>query len=395
MQETPGVALTAGVAGANEPKAVVTGHIGTALEALLLAQVRGAKKQEQVREQVAQHNALVAAQQAPASRGLPFAPVPVLGYRTSAQAPLWPLERAAVLEAVELDLLTPAAVQLPGFQIVAQSNQFEIYLKDAHVKLRPADAGQIAMDYGSSTITPDDLVRWLDQSLFQELPELTQTQRRAWLAAVVNHQLHERGVPLVVLAQARFKLAQDLESRMGDLRDQAAQRRFRQLVLQPDAPGAWLVEPDWAHPHVFEPGRYPAPVGSRYAGRYDFPKHYFPVLADLKDDGQEFQCAQLIDRHPAVRHWVRNLDTAPCGFALPTSRGRFYPDFVAELLDGRVAVLEFKGAHLLNDPYEIEKRQVGERWSQTSDGRALFGWLTMERDGLTLAQQLDAVLASP
>ena len=62
---------------------------------------------------VAQHNALVAAQAAPASRNMPFAPLPTLGYRLDAQAPLWPLEREAVLDAVELDLLTPQAVQLP------------------------------------------------------------------------------------------------------------------------------------------------------------------------------------------------------------------------------------------------------------------------------------------
>ena len=371
----------------------MTGHIDAALEDLMLTQVRGAKKQEQVREKVAEHNALVAAQTAPAARGEPFAPVPTLGYRTGAQAPLWPLEREAVLDAVELDLLTPQAVQLPGFQVVEQSNTFEIYLSDAHVKLRPADASQIAMDYGASSITADDLVRWLDQSLFQKLPDLTQARRRAYLAALVNHLMHERGVPLVVLAQARFKLAQDIESRVAELRDQAARQCFRQLVLDGDGATGWLIEPDWQHPHVFEPGRYPAPVTSRYAGRYQFPKHYFPVLADLKDGGQEFACAQLIDRHPQVKQWVRNLDTAPCGFALPTSRGRFFPDFVAELRDGRVAVLEFKGAHLLNDPYEIEKRQVGERWAAASGGRALFGWLTQNRDGVGTEAQLNQTLA--
>ena len=36
---------------------VVTGHISQDTEALLLSQVRGAKKQESVREQIAQHNA--------------------------------------------------------------------------------------------------------------------------------------------------------------------------------------------------------------------------------------------------------------------------------------------------------------------------------------------------
>lgn len=117
------------------------------------------------------------------------------------------------------------------------------------------------------------------------------------------------------------------------------------------------------------------------------------MLADLKDGGEEFQCAQLIDRHPKVRQWVRNLDTAPCGFALPTSRGRFFADFVAELVDGRVALLEYKGAHLLNDPYEIEKSQVGALWAQASAGKAVFGWLTRQQDGKSLAQQLDTVLA--
>ena len=374
------------------PHLVLTGHIDAASEVVMLTQVRGPKKQGQVREQVAQHNALVAAQLAPASRNVPFAPVPTMGYRTSAQAPLWPLERAAVLESVELDLLTPAAIQLPGFQVVQQSNTFEIYVKDSHVKLRAADAAQIAMDYGSSSITSDDLVRWLDKALFSKLPELTQRQRRAYLAAVVNHLLHERGVLLVVLAQARFKLAQDIEARVGDLRAEAARRRFQQLVLQQDNADAWLIAPDWLHPHVFEPGRYPAPVGSRYSGRYEFAKHYFPVLADLKEDGQEFGCAQLIDRHAHVRHWIRNLDTAPCGFALPTSRGRFFPDFVAELSDGRIAVIEFKGAHLANDPYEIEKHQVGRLWARNSEGRAIFDWVLMVRDGLDLKAQLDRLL---
>jgi type III restriction enzyme len=59
---------------------------------------------------------------APASRGVPFAPLPTLAYRTQAQAPLWPLEREAVLETVELDLDSPQAVQLPGFHVAQESD---------------------------------------------------------------------------------------------------------------------------------------------------------------------------------------------------------------------------------------------------------------------------------
>ena len=373
---------------AGEQRLEVAGHIGADAEALLLTHTRGAKKQEQVRELVAQHNVLVAAQTAPASHGVPFAPLPTLAYRTSAQAPLWPLEREAVLEAVELDWLAPQAVQLPGFSVVQESDLFEIDLDGARVALRAAGNAQMPMDYGSS-IDADTLVGWLDLSLFKALADMTQAQRRAYLAAVIHHLVHGCGVPLVALVQGRFQLARAIEGHAADLRHDATRRAFQQQVLGLGGGSAWLVEPDWVHPHVFTQGRYPAPVASRYAGRYQFGQHYFPVLADLKDGGEDFQCAQLIDRHPQVRHWVRNLDTAPCGFGLPTSRGRFYADFVAELLDGRVALLEYKGAHRLNDPYEIEKRQVGELWARTSGGRAVFGWLTID----ALAGQLDAVLA--
>ena len=315
--------------------------------------------------------------------------MPTLGYRSTPQGQMWPLERQAVLEALELDLLNPDAIALPGFEVVEQSNTFEIYLKDAKVNLRAADASQIAFDYGSTTITAQDLVRWLDQSLFQKLPDLTQGQRSSYFAAVVNHLMHERGVPLTALAKARFKLAQDIEARVGDLKDKAAKTQFRQLVLE----GQWTIEPDWSRPLVFEANRYPVPAGLRYAGRYQFNKHFYPVLADLKDGGEEFVCAQLLDHHTTVKHWVRNLVTEPCGFALATSRGRFFPDFVAELIDGRIAVVEYKGAHLLNDPYEIEKRQIGELWAQKSGGTCVFGQVAKEKDGMGLSAQLDKLLA--
>jgi type III restriction enzyme len=205
----------------------------------------------------------------------------------------------------------------------------------------------------------------------------------------VAHLLHDKGVPLVSLAQARFKLAQDIEHRVTDLREQAAKRSFRQLVLEE----GWCVEPDWQHALVFAPHCYPASALTRYSGRYQFRKHYYPVLDNLKDEGEEFACAQLLDSQPAVKHWVRNLDSAPYGFGLATSKGFFYPDFVAELVDGRLAAVEYKGAHLINDPYEIEKRHIGELWARNSQGRCLFGTITKNRDGQDMAAQLKALLA--
>jgi type III restriction enzyme len=372
-----------------EAQIVVTGPIGTELEALLVQGVRGEKKQQAVREQIEQHNALVAAQKAPASRGAVFAPVPLLGYRLDAQSELWPLEREAVLEAVELDLLTPFALELPNFDAVQEPNAFEIDMQASRINIRAADASQLVMDGVHTSITAQDLVRWLDQSLFQKLGDFTQNQRMAWFNAVVNRLLHEKHHTLVQLAQSRFKLAQHLEHKAGDLREQAAKQQFKQLVLLEE----WLIEPDWQRPHVFEAGRYPAPALSRYGGRWQFEKHYYPVLADLKDGGEEFMCAQLIDNHSAVRHWVRNLDTPPCGFWLPTSSGKFYPDFVIERMDGVLVVAEYKGAHLQGAD-QLEKRQVGELWAKNSQGRARFGWIMKTQDGLSMAQQIEMLLKS-
>jgi type III restriction enzyme len=62
---------------------------------------------------------------------------------------------------------------------------------------------------------------------------------------------------------------------------------------------------------------------------------------------------------------------------------------VAELIDGRVLVLEYKGAQL-NEPH---KKEVGELWEKTSNGRCIFIWaVKLDAQGRNVAAQLDARL---
>ncbi len=216
------------------------------------------------------------------------------------------------------------------------------------------------MDYGSSAITAEDLVRWLDQSLFKPLHGLTQSQRRAYLAAVVQQPAPPPAVCRWWCWRRRgFSWRAPSNAHVADLRDAATRQQLPAAGAGPGRASAWLVEPDWAHPHVLKPGRYPAPVASRYSGRYQFGKHYFPVLADLKDGGQEFQCAQL--HRPPSR--VTPLGAQPGHGPLwlwPAHLARaFYPDFVAELVDGRVALLEFKGRAFAERPLRNRKTPGG------------------------------------
>jgi type III restriction enzyme len=117
------------------------------------------------------------------------------------------------------------------------------------------------------------------------------------------------------------------------------------------------------------------------------------VVADLEDGSEEMLCALALDSHALVRRWVRNLDSEPeHGFWLPVSSGRFYPDFVCELADGRVFVAEYKGEHLRNAPREIEKAQVGRLWAERSGGQAVFAMLYRLEQGMNVGQQIDATL---
>jgi type III restriction enzyme len=114
-----------------------------------------------------------------------------------------------------------------------------------------------------------------------------------------------------------------------------------------------------------------------YEGAFQFQKHYFgsrPGELNEKTEAgklaEEFQCAQFLDAMPEVRFWIRNLARKPTSFRLQTASDWFYPDFVCQLKDGRVLVVEYKGEHLLADAEG--KRAVGQVWAGRSDGRCVF-----------------------
>lgn len=63
-------------------------------------------------------------------------------------------------------------------------------------------------------------------------------------------------------------------------------------------------------------------------------------------------------------------------FWLPTSTDRLYPDFVAELEDGRLFAMEYKGGDRYSNDDSKEKRDIGMVWAAASDGRCVFAMVT-------------------
>jgi len=267
-------------------------------------------------------------------------------------------------------------------------------LDGQRLRVGRGDAQQLALDTVSTAITEHELVRWLCDALQHPSRNLARdvvpSHLRAFVLAAVRHLVNDQRLPLVQLARHQHPLVQQLAHRISELRDKAARGAFQQLVLD----GGWAMQASAAHTFQFEAGNYPVPAHKRYRGKFVFAKHYFGnAISDLEDGGEEWRCAMEIDEHPAVKHWVRNIDSDPvAGFWLPTSFGRFYPDFVCELNDGRLLVAEYKGEHLRNVPREIEKGQVGRVWAEHSAGQCVFAMLFKQENGLNLRQQLDLVL---
>jgi type III restriction enzyme len=230
-----------------------------------------------------------------------------------------------------------------------------------------------------------ELVRWLDSEIHHggAMAGLPKSESQAWLLRVVDSLLTERKADLRVLVRKRHDLARVAITRLSDHGRQqvraAAQmlvdgRTPRRLETSMDAALA-LEEQDYC-------------PNQQYRGVFSFPNHAFTLIGEMRDE--ESQCAKRIDDHSNVRRWIRNLSYESAGgFSLPLSPGRFFPDFIAELRDGRIAIVEYKGKHLSHDPDELHKKDVGELWEARSAGQCVFVWV-VDKDWVTLDAALSA-----
>lgn len=223
-----------------------------------------------------------------------------------------------------------------------------------------------------SFLAPDDnwdaaqLANWLDRTIKHR--DILQRESLPFLQRLVKHLIEERNIPIAVLIRNKYALKDAAEKKIDSHRQNVHQATYENFLL-PEWATPVVVSPD--HCFSFDPHGYPC--NTRYTGHYQFRKHYYQHVGDLKSDGEEFQCARFIDMLPQVKYWVRNLERKPLrSFWLQTSTDKFYPDFVCLLTDGRYLVVEYKGIHLWSADDASEKREIGELWEARSSGQCLF-----------------------
>ncbi len=382
LQAQPDVQVIAGTATGEPVRLRVEGQVSDATREAILS-VAHKDERAMAAAQLDQHNARLHALRSPAERDVSFAAIPQLCVLVQGELEL--IERETLGELIEFDLLrADPRPDLPGFNLVQQSDLFEIYVEGERVRLKQADAAQLSLDAVPTDATERDLVIALERQVHRA--GLMQTETQAYVQKLVSHLLRERGFALTGLVRSRFQLGQMIAKRIDSVVTTARNQGFQNLLFgRTDA----ILTHSEAWTFQFLKGRYP--VRQAYSGRWQFKKHFYAQIADLKASGEEFDCAVALDAEPAVKHWVRNLVRLPeFAFWLPTATDYFYPDFVAELNDGRLLVVEYKGDGYATNDDSSEKRLVGERWAQTTGQR--FVMVEKLLNGMDMAQQIRLAL---
>lgn len=278
------------------------------------------------------------------------------------------------------------------FAIRETARSFEIDLDGNHITYQFADeAEQLALDVDVDGWTPETLAVWLDRQVRQ--PDIHQSELLRWLRDLISHLINTRGMHIAALMRCKFILARKVREKIAEIRQKERSGVYQQYLFAPEA----KVDISFNQAFDFKDGMYWDQ--RRYRGRWKPGKHFLgpenvPAF-DGNQEGEEFQCAQAIDSLPGLRFWLRNVARHPNSFWLPTVTDKFYPDFVAQLDDGRLLVVEYKGGLTAEGSDTEEKRTVGRLWEEKSHGSGLFIIVEKSVDGRDMRSQLIDKISSP
>lgn len=382
-EETARITLT--ISG-SEVLAVVAGEATEAMEAALLTGA-DAKARADVKHRIQRHRALQTVMAAPSMRGVPFVPLPRLA--AWVQGELLLADEESFQASSDLELLEQP-YDLTANNLLASEpvERFELDLDGNKVSIAYADeARMFNLDLVNLGWSEPDLIFWLlRHTRATTVPAPKQLE---YIRRHLAHLLADSAATLLFLVRRRHRLSRILAERIQAFEKAVVARGFNALLFADSADPLADFDRAFAYDH----GNYP--LVTAYNGAHRFKKHYYGIVGDMKADGEEFRCALEIERLPEVKHWVRNLAKQPqYSFWLPTSSDKFYPDFVAELTDGRTLVVEYKGELYKTNDDSNEKRLVGELWERLSGGKGLF-LMAVEGDeaGRNVREQLMAKVA--
>lgn len=222
------------------------------------------------------------------------------------------------------------------------------------------------------------LVNWIDRRLpVASRRDITRVSSTLFISKALDVISAHHGMSLDALARSNFRLVEAFIKVIAKHRDIREASAFARALI-PQSGLEFRTSADIEL--VFDESRYG--YNQPYKGSTDFKKHLFRVIGDLEATGEEHECAIALERNPNIKAWLRNTSKQPHSFWLQTASDKFYPDFVALLNDGRILVVEYKGAHISSTDDTKEKTLIGNLWAERSNGHCLFVMVSDRQFGL-------------
>ncbi|MBA4390277.1 MAG: restriction endonuclease subunit R [Syntrophus sp. (in: bacteria)] len=311
----------------------------------------------------------------------------IRAYRFHRRRRLWPSERGETLMVPRLCIMVQGELEIAEKELFLdekgwtlldypyefgptqlsfdeKARTFEIDVNDKKVVYSLVDnTKMLDLSHISISWTDMQLSRWLDKEVRQQ--DVKQEVMLEFIRRAVSYLVSVRNLDLADLVRNKYILAKFFRERIKQYRQQAYNSGYQATLFGPNA----RVNTSYVYAFCFDNHNYPA--NRFYDGSYVFKNHFYAIVGAF-DNEEEFECARALDSLPKVKHWVRNVTHPRYSFWLPTSTDRFYPDLVAELDDGRIFVVEYKGKVYLTTDDSQEKRNLGELWEEKSRGKALF-----------------------
>lgn len=262
-------------------------------------------------------------------------------------------------------------------------------LLDASLKV--SEGGEIDIDDDSGKVTTRflaDLQRdlglvyvpehWNEVKLAawfcRNIPEtsITHASKQAFVAKWLQELFATDKYDLAKANRQKFLIRNLLTQRIKDLRLKAVKQAYQDTLFEDGYADRVQVNDNYQfvfHPQAYAPS---SDYDHRY-GHFDFRKHYYGRIGNF-DSKEEWECAVWLDMQAQqgnIEFWVRNLvRKEACSFFLQKADGRFYPDFVCKLKNGKVLVVEYKGGN--GWAAAADDRLIGGLWAELSAGKCHF-----------------------
>jgi type III restriction enzyme len=298
----------------------------------------------------------------------------------------------------------PEALDYPWSLPLYEAIPTDDVLNEMNLALRVREAGEIdiaetgqmttrflrdlqrdlSLSYAPEHWTETKLAAWFCRQIHDQ--SITHASKRAFVSVWLSSLLKKPEMDLARVNRQKFLLRNLIAWQVDNLRKQAVAKECKTFLFGEGNEERIRVGSEYEfefHPDAYAPDRLYDPSGK--FGSHVFEKHYYPRIGDF-DSKEEFACAYWLDRQAKVKFWVRNLVRKNgMSFFLQKADGRFHPDFICKLDDGRILAVEYKGKDRWNDAKD--DREIGGLWEEMSDGKCLFIMAT-DKDWKPITQKM-------